>query len=117
MGCACGQPWTLLSHRAKPELFFLQNGIVCKTTSHFCLGCICFWNAIKGDMLGAFYSVNDPSGTEFVQGLATNTDNSLLFTGDSLGYIRVYDIAEYWVSLISFLFSVSLHRLPQFRFQ
>ena len=58
-------------------------------------GCICFWNALKGDMLGGFYAVADQFGTEAVQGMATNSSNTMLYTGDSLGYINIWDIGDY----------------------
>jgi len=58
-------------------------------------GCICFWNALKGDLLGGFYAVADQFGTEAVQGMTTNSSNTVLYTGDSLGYINIWDIQDY----------------------
>eukprot|EP00729_Bicosta_minor_P006810 gene6810-3663_t len=58
-------------------------------------GCICFWNALKGDMLGGFYAVADQFGTEAVQGMTTNKSNTMLYTGDSLGYINIWNIEDY----------------------
>lgn len=58
-------------------------------------GCIAFWNALKGDMLGAFYCVPSNPGQESVHGLAVNSENSRLFTGDSMGNVRIYDIKTF----------------------
>lgn len=60
-------------------------------------GCIAFWNALKGDLLGAFYAVVNDSGQESVQGLAVDSANELLYTGDSLGAVKVWDILDYCV--------------------
>ncbi len=58
-------------------------------------GCICLWNALKGDLLGAFYAVDDKFGSEAVYGLDCDDQNEYLYTGDSVGYVRVYMIANY----------------------
>lgn len=58
-------------------------------------GCVCFWNALKGDMYGGFYAVSDKFGFESVQGMAVDNANERLFTGDSLGFVRVFDIKTY----------------------
>lgn len=58
-------------------------------------GAICFWNALKGDLLGGFYAVSDKFGTESIQGMAVDSSNEKLYTGDSLGYVRVFDVETY----------------------
>mmetsp|Transcript_24890 Transcript_24890/g.64815 ORF Transcript_24890/g.64815 Transcript_24890/m.64815 type:complete len:1231 (+) Transcript_24890:364-4056(+) len=58
-------------------------------------GAVAFWNALKGDMLGGFYVVPSNRGQEAVHGLTVSSDNALLFTGDSMGNIRVFDIRTY----------------------
>jgi len=58
-------------------------------------GCVCFWNALKGDMYGGFYAVSDKFGYESVQGMAVDNANEKLYTGDSLGFVRVFDIKTY----------------------
>jgi WD40 repeat protein len=58
-------------------------------------GCICMWNALKGDMLGGFYATADTFGGESVLAMATNDTNTLLYTGDSLGYVSIWEIENY----------------------
>lgn len=57
-------------------------------------GCIAFWNAVKGDLLHAFYAVTNTYGVESIGGLSTDDKNERLFTGDSLGNVRVWDISS-----------------------
>lgn len=61
-------------------------------------GCVNFWNAIKGDLLGGFHAVADKHGPDFVSSMAVNRDNTLLYTGDSIGHLRIYDISTYCVA-------------------
>eukprot|EP00039_Didymoeca_costata_P005108 m.78601 g.78601 ORF g.78601 m.78601 type:complete len:1109 (+) comp12678_c0_seq2:542-3868(+) len=61
-------------------------------------GCIHFWNAMKPDLLGAFFAVPDNFGTEAVVAMTSDEKNETLITGDSLGSVRVYDIASYCLS-------------------
>eukprot|EP00038_Savillea_parva_P003051 m.120454 g.120454 ORF g.120454 m.120454 type:complete len:1304 (+) comp11055_c0_seq1:218-4129(+) len=58
-------------------------------------GCVAFWNALKGDMLGAFYVVPSNAGQESVHGLAVDSANEMLITGDSMGNARIYNIKDY----------------------
>ena len=44
-------------------------------------------------MLLAFYAVTNEYGLEGVNGLAVDSTNERLFTGDTLGNVRVWDIA------------------------
>ena len=74
----------------------VKSGAMTATVAISCDGgCICFWNALKGEMYGGFYAVSDKFGFESVQGMAVDNANERLFTGDSLGFVRIFDIGTY----------------------
>ena len=58
-------------------------------------GTIQFWNITNGELVAQFSAFTDENTQETVYGLATNKDNSNIYTGDSRGYLRAWDIQEY----------------------
>ena len=60
-------------------------------------GCINFWNAIKGDLLGGFHAVADQHGADWICSMAVNKNSTRLYTGDTVGHVKIYDIETYCV--------------------
>ena len=58
-------------------------------------GRIQFWNITNGELVAQFSAFTDENTQETVYGLTTNKVNSKLYTGDSRGYLRAWDIREY----------------------
>lgn len=57
-------------------------------------GCLAFWNALKGDLLGAFHAVGNEIGQDSVTSIAASADNTLLYTGDSLGVSAYFTVCD-----------------------
>ena len=63
-------------------------------------GIVYFWNARVGRLLGSFRASHAAMGGETVTALATDSRNTMLLTGDSQGYVRVWgDISKYALNL------------------
>ena len=54
-------------------------------------GKIRFWSTVSGHLMAEF---DNSDRFEAVAAMCVNTDQSFLITGDSSGYIKVYDISE-----------------------
>ena len=48
-------------------------------------GCIAFWNAVKGDLLHAFYAVTNTYGVESIGGLSTDDKNERMLISTLCG--------------------------------
>lgn len=59
-------------------------------------GNVFFWNALKSQLLGGFHAGHTELGSETVPAIAVSTDNKILYTGDSLGYLKIWDISDYY---------------------
>eukprot|EP00055_Hartaetosiga_balthica_P010904 m.48002 g.48002 ORF g.48002 m.48002 type:complete len:1036 (+) comp7370_c0_seq3:211-3318(+) len=54
-----------------------------------------FWNAFKGTLMGWFTAAHSKVGREKIIAMCTSDDDSVLITGDSQGYVYLWDIATY----------------------
>jgi len=59
-------------------------------------GYVCLWSVHpRGGLLGFFKPAAKSSMGEIITAIATDENNFLLFTGDSRGYIKKWNIAKY----------------------
>ncbi|EDO38985.1 predicted protein [Nematostella vectensis] len=58
-------------------------------------GWVRLWTLFGGELLGQFMAAQ--SGKESVTALTTDSDNTMLVTADTLGYVRVWDISCYYI--------------------
>lgn len=79
-----------LSHRARN----VENSKAATLVSSSDSGVIHFWNVFKGHLMGCFLAAFADQGSQTVPALATNSTNTLLFTGDSLGYVKIWNIDD-----------------------
>lgn len=60
-------------------------------------GIVHFWNARMGQLMGSFAATKSATGGETVSSMASDRKNKVLITGDSQGYVRIWDIEGYCV--------------------
>lgn len=60
-------------------------------------GCIRAWSCQGGGMLGQFTVMHNATINDSVYALATDTNNTVLITGDTMGFVNVFDMTSYCV--------------------
>lgn len=85
-------------HLSVDKVIFLQNREQNKKTATLLVsvdGTIQAWS-VQGGLLGQFDATGRRTD-ESVLALKSDDQNHILFTGDSLGYIKIWDISEYCI--------------------
>lgn len=52
-------------------------------------GCVAFWSAIDGEMMGSFIAMHAPVSKDHVSAMAVSQRNTKLYTGDNRGHLKV----------------------------
>lgn len=58
-------------------------------------GFVCMWNVVHEEIFGGFYATDDIFGTASVNAIAADSKNDTMFTADSMGWVKQWDISRY----------------------
>lgn len=62
-------------------------------------GYVYFWNALKGQLMGAFHAAHTELSNEAITAISTDSQNRFLVTADSLGYCKLWGIDDFCMDL------------------